>query len=228
MGGVALGFVVAPFAAHAQQAVKVPRLGFLTQPPIESPEMRALLDAFRQGLRDRGYVEGQNIVIEYRSAGGKFEQVPGLARELTHQRVDIIVTGTSPMARAVQQVTTTIPMVAYVMGDPIEEGLAASLARPGGNVTGLTFLGLELVLKRLELLKQMLPAISRIAALWHRDAFGERRMKEVLSEAEVAARTMGVRLQPVEICGPGELDGAFSTIAREHPCRNRFCCVRMR
>jgi putative ABC transport system substrate-binding protein len=102
------------------------------------------------------------------------------------------------------------------MGDPVEDGLAASLARPGGNVTGLTFLGPELVLKRLELLKQMLPTVSRAAALWHRDVLGERRMKEVQSEAAAAARTMGVQLQLVEIRGSGELDGAFSAIAREH------------
>jgi putative tryptophan/tyrosine transport system substrate-binding protein len=212
LGGVAFGFIVAPPAVHAQ--AKVPRLGFLTVLPFESTETQALLDAFRQGLRERGYMEGQNIAIEYRSAGGRIEQVAGLASELALLKVDVIVTGTSPLARFVQQATTTIPIVAAVMGDPVEEGLATSLARPGGNVTGLTYLGPELVFKRLELLKQILPAVSRIAALWSRDAFGERMMKDVLSEADVEARKMGVQLQLVEVRRPGEIEAAFSEIVR--------------
>jgi putative ABC transport system substrate-binding protein len=141
VGGVALGCVVAPLATRAQQAAKVPRVGVLVVPPLETPATQAIRDAFRQGLRERGYVEGQNIVIEYRSAGGKFEQVPGLASELVRLKLDIIVTGSTQMVRAVQRVTATIPIVAWAMGDPVEDGLAASLARPGGNVTGLTILG---------------------------------------------------------------------------------------
>jgi ABC-type uncharacterized transport system substrate-binding protein len=217
LGRYALGFVVAPLVAHAQQAAKVPRVGFLTVPANESPEMQALRDAFLFGMRERGYVEGQNIVIEYRSAGGKFEQLAGLANELVRLKVDVICVGTTQAARAAQQVTTTTPIVAFAMSDPVEDGLAASLARPGGNVTGLTLLGHELIAKRLELLKQILPAVSRVTALWQSNAFGEHRTKEVLSEAEVVARTMGLQLQLVEVRGPGEMDGAFSAIARQHP-----------
>lgn len=172
---------------------------------------------FREGLRQRGYVERQNIVIEYRSAAGRLEQLPGLARELSHLNVDVIVVGTSPVARTVQQATTTIPIVAFAMGDPVEDGLAASLARPGGNVTGLIYFGSELILKRLELIKQMLPAASRVAGLWQRSAFGERSLKEVLDEAEVVSRTIGVRLQLVEVRAPDELDAAFSAIAQGRP-----------
>ena len=118
------------------------------------------------------------------------------------------------MVRAVRQVTTTIPIVATLMGNPVKDGFAASLARPGGNVTGLTTLGDELVPKRLELLKTMLPTVSRVAILWNRDTFGERTMKDVLSEADVVARTMGMQLEPVEVRAPGELEGAFSAIVR--------------
>ncbi len=217
IGSLAGGLIVAPLAAHAQQAAKVPRVGFLAVVPLESPEMQAALDTFRQGLRERGYVEGQNIVIEYRSTGGKLEQLPGLASELVRLKVDIFVTGSTQVARAVKQVTATIPIVAATMADPLEDGLVTSLARPGGNVTGLSYLGPELVPKRLELLKQMLPSATRIAALWLRDHFSERRMKEVLSEVEAVARRMGVQLQLVEVHGPDELDGAFSAIARQRP-----------
>ena len=125
---------------------------------------RPLLDAFRQGLSEHGYVEGQNIVIEYRAADGKIERLPGRANELARLNIDLIVAGNTPAARAAQQATTTIPIVAPVMGDPVGDGLVASLARPGGNITGLTFLGPELVPKRLELLREALPRVSRVAA----------------------------------------------------------------
>ena len=217
VGGGALGFVVAPFSGHAQQAAKAARVGLLTGLPLEFPESQVLLDAFRQGLRELGYVEGQNIVIEYRSAGWKFERLPDLANEFVRLKVDVIAVGSTQVARAVRQVTTTVPIVAAAMGDPVEDGLVASHARPGGNVTGFTYLGAELVVKRLELLKTMLPTVSRIAALWQRDAFGEHRMKELLSEAEVGARTIEVQLQLVEVLSPGELDGTFFAIARERP-----------
>jgi putative tryptophan/tyrosine transport system substrate-binding protein len=115
VGGIALGFVVAPLTTHAQQLARVPRIGLLAVPSFESPEMQMLLNAFREGLRERGYVERQNIVIEYRSGDGRFEQLPGLARELSQLNVDVIVVGTSQVARTVQQATTTIPIVAIGM-----------------------------------------------------------------------------------------------------------------
>ena len=217
VGGVALGCVVAPLAARAQRAAKVQRVGMLGVAPIESPEATPFVESLRKGLRERGYMEGQNIIVEYRSWGGKVEQIPGIVSEFTRLKVDAIVVGPSMVARAVQQLAPTIPIVATYMGDPVEEGLAATLARPGGNVTVLTFLGSELALKRLELLGQMLPTVSRVAGLWHRDGFSERRMKELLSETEELARSMGVQLQLVESRNPNALDETFATVAREHP-----------
>ncbi len=209
-----LSLILAPLAA-AQQAAKIARIGFLATGSLGSPETQATFDAFRQGLRERGYVEGQNILIEYRAADGKIERFPGLATELARLKVDVILAANTPAARAVQQATTTIPIVVPVIGDPVGDGLVASLARPGGNITGLTFLGPELVPKRLELLKQALPKVSRVAALWHRDAFSERTTRDMLKATEAAARTLGVQLQLVEVRGPNEFDRAFSTMISE-------------
>ena len=213
--GALAGGLVAPLAAEAQQAAKVARIGFLLFGPLDSPETRQLIETYRQGLRERGYVEGQNIVIEYRSADGKLDRLPGLATELARLKVDLIVAGNTPMARAAQQATTTIPIVAPAMGDPVGDRLVASLARPGRNITGSTFLGPELVPKRLELLKEALPKISRVAALWHPGAFGEHTMKDMLEGAEAAARSLGVRLQLVSAEGLSEFDRAFSTMTKE-------------
>jgi putative ABC transport system substrate-binding protein len=207
--------LVAPLAAEAQPAGKVARIGYLVTGSLESSETRVILEAFRQGLRERGYVEGQNIVIEYRAADGKIERLPSLATELVRLKVDLIVAGNTPGVRAAQQATTSIPIVAGAMGDPVGDGLVASLARPGGNITGLTFLGPELVPKHLGLLKEALPKITRVAALWHPGAFGERTNQVMLKETEAAARTLGVQLQLVGVRGPDELDRAFSTMTRE-------------
>ena len=215
IGTLTGGLLVAPLAAHAQQAGKVARIGFLVTGSLESPETRVGLEAFRQGLRERGYVEGQNIVIEYRFADGKIDRLPGLATELARLKVDLIVARSTPVARALQQATTTIPIVAAVMGDPVGDRFVASLARPGGNITGLSFLGPELVPKRLELLKEALPKVSRVAALWHPDDFGERTTRDMLKQTEAAARTLGVHLQLVGVRGPNELDRAFSTMTKE-------------
>jgi putative ABC transport system substrate-binding protein len=219
VGVLSILFVVVLLAvaviAEAQPPGKVPRIGYLVTGSLESPETRVLLDAFRQGLSERGYVEGQNIVIEYRAADGKIERLPGRATELARLNIDLIVAGNTPAARAAQQATTRIPIVAPVMGDPVGDGLVASLARPGGNITGLTFLGPELVPKRVELLKEALPRVSRVAALWHPGAFGERTTRDMLKETETAARTLGVQLQLVGVRGPDELDRAFSTMTRE-------------
>jgi putative ABC transport system substrate-binding protein len=209
---ITLSLLTAPLAAHAQQRAKVARIGYLVIGALESPETRALLDAFRQGLRERGYVEGQNIVIEYRAADGQIERLPSLATELAHLQVDIIVAENTPAAHAAQQATTTIPIVALVMGDPIGDGLVANLTRPGGNITGLTFLGPELIGKRLELLKEAVPRLARVAALWHPGAFAERTTQNMLQGTEAAAQTLGVQLQLVEVRGPDEFDRAFATM----------------
>jgi putative tryptophan/tyrosine transport system substrate-binding protein len=184
---------------------------------LDSPDSdaRFAFDAFRQGLRERGYVEGHNIVIELRAAEGRMERFPALASELVRVKVDVIVAGNTPAARAVQQATTTIPVVVPVMGDPVRDGLVASLARPGGNITGLTFLGPELVPKRLALLKQAIPTVSMVVALWHPGAYGERTMNDMMKQAEAAARTLDVHLRLVAVQGSGELERAFSTIGEE-------------
>ncbi len=213
MLSLTLALLAAPLAA-AQPAGKVARVGFLTTGSLESPEQRATaIDAFRQGLRERGYVEGQNIVIEARGADSKIERFPALAKELARLKVDVIVASNSLAGRAVQQATTTIPIVVPVMGDPVGDRLVASLARPGGNVTGLTFIGPQLLPKRLALLKEALPTVSRVAALWHPNAYGERTMSDMTKETEAAARTLGVHLRLVAVQGPNDFDRAFSTIA---------------
>jgi len=213
---MALGGVVAwPRAGRTQQAPKVARIGYLITGSLESPETRNGFDAFRQGLNELGYIEGQNIVIEYRAADGKIERLPALAAELARLRLDLIVAGATPAGLAAQQAFTTTPIVVAAMGDPVRDGLVASLARPGGNITGTTFLGPELVPKRLALLKEILPKISRVAVLWHPGAFGERTMRDMLNEIADAAGTLGMQLQLVEVREPNELDHAFSTMARE-------------
>jgi len=164
LGGAAVGW---PLATHAQQPAKMPRIGFLATAPFDTPEFREARDPFLQGMRELGYVEGQNIIIEYRSAEGKQERFTSLANDLVRMNVDLIVALATPHARAAQQATRTIPIVVPVMSDPVGDGLVASLARPGGNITGLTSLAPELTPKMLDLLSQALPSLSRVAALWH-------------------------------------------------------------
>ena len=202
-----------PLAVRAQQPKSIPRIGFLTTGSIELPETGAVLKAFYQGLREYGYTDGQNIFVEIRSAESKIERFPALASELVRLDVDLIVASNSVAARAARQATTTIPIVVPIMGDPVGDGLVASLARPGGNITGLTFLGPQLVPKRLALLKDALPRASRVIGLWHPAAYGESTMKDMMEEAETAVQTLGLQLRLVAVNGPDELDQAFSTIA---------------
>ena len=188
--GVGSGLLAAPFAAEAQQAAKVPRIGYLgNYPPGAFPQNQ---EAFLQGLRDLGYVEGRNLVIEYRDTEGKLERLPALAAELVALKVDVIVAPNTVAALATTQATRTLPIVFASAGDPVTSGFVTSLARPGGNVTGLAFLAPELVGKCLELLKQVVPGVSRVAALWPPGGQGERTEKDMLKEAEVAARALGV------------------------------------
>ena len=185
----------------------------MTTGSLELPATRASLNAFRQGLRELGYFDGQNIVIEVRAADSKVERFPALASELIGLKVDVIVALNSLSGRAAKQATTTIPIVVPVMGDPVEDGLVASLARPGGNVTGLTFLGPQLVPKRLALLKEALPSASQVAALWHPRAYGERTMNDMMKETEAAGLSLGLHLRFVAVQSPDQQ--AFSTIAAE-------------
>jgi putative ABC transport system substrate-binding protein len=211
IGRVALGLLAAPLAADAQQAGSVARIGYLSPHLAASPH---LPEAFRQGLRDLGYVEGRNVVIEYRSAEGKPERLPALAAELVALKVDVIVAPGTPQALAARQATRTLPIVFATAADPVGSGLVTSLARPGGNVTGLSILAPELVGKRLELLTQAVPGVSRVAVLWQPGGHDERTDKDILKEAEVAARALGVRLQFVEARGPADFDRAFSDMTR--------------
>jgi putative ABC transport system substrate-binding protein len=206
-----LGGLFNPVAGEAQQAAKAPRIGFLATNLAASPHV---LEAFLQGLRDLGYVEGRNLVIEYRNAEGKSERFPALAAELVALKVDVIVAPAPQAALAAKQATRTLPIVFIGAGDPVGSGLVTSLARPGGNVTGLSMLTPELVGKVLELLKQAVPGVSRVAVLWQPGYMVERTEKDILKAAEVAARALGVRAQFVEARGPADFERAFSDMTR--------------
>jgi len=207
-----VGLALAPLAVGAQQAAKVARIGYLSTNLATNPHIQ---EAFRQGLRDLGYVEGRNVVIEYRDAEGKYERLPALAAELVALKVDVIVAAAgNNLAMAAKQATRTIPIVFAAVSDPVAFGLVTSLARPGGNVTGTSVISSELVGKRLELLTQAVPGVSRVAILWLPGALGERTEKDMLQQADVAARALGVRLQFVEARGPADLDRAFSDMTR--------------
>jgi putative tryptophan/tyrosine transport system substrate-binding protein len=206
-----LGLLASPLAAEAQQAAKIARIGYLHPNLAPGPHQH---EAFRQGLRDLGYVEGRNVVIEYRDAEGKFERLPPLAAELVALKVDVIVAPNTLAALAVKQATRTLPIVFAVAADPVTSGLVTSLARPGGNVTGLSILSPELVGKGLERLKEAVPGVSRVAVLWQPGAVGERTERAMLKEAEVAARTLGMRPQFIEARGPADFDGAFAEMTR--------------
>jgi ABC-type uncharacterized transport system substrate-binding protein len=203
----AAALLAAPLAAKAQQAGRVYRVGYLSTGALP-PE------AFLQGLRDLGYVEGRNVVIDYRSAEGKPERLPALAAELVALKVDVIVAPNTPAALAAKQATRTLPIVFIGVGEPVTSGIVTSLARPGGNVTGLSIVSPELVGKWMELLKQAVPGVSRVAALWQPGAMDERTEKDMFKGAEVAARALGVRLHFVEARGPEDFDRAFSDMTR--------------
>src|SRR5262245_31061945 len=192
-----LGLFLAPYPSQAQSAAKTPRIGILT---IQSAPHPAL-EAFRQGLRDLGYVEGQSIVLEYRFAEGRFDRLPELAADLVRLKVDVIL-AEGGVTVAVQHAAGTIPIVAPTVVDPVGQGLVASLARPGGNMTGLSFQDPELMGKRLELLKEAVPGVTRVAYLWHSARINAR----ALQELETAARALGVQLQPVEVRAPYPFD----------------------
>src|SRR5437762_5563861 len=207
-----LSLLAAPLAAEAQQAGRVPRIGFLN---LTSPSDRpSHLDSFRQRLRELGWVEGQNIVIDDRYAEGRVDRLPDLAAELVRLKVDLIVASAGTQAAtAAKNATETIPIAMIYVRDPVGTGLIASLARPGGNVTGVSgSAGLELFAKQLELLKETVPKIRRVAILSNPDnAYHQLAIREV----NVAARSLGVQLQLLEARGPNEFDGAFAAMATE-------------
>ncbi len=210
LGMMAGSLLAAPLAAEAQPVAKVPRIGYLALNPTANPHLH---EAFRQGLRDLGYVEGRNVVIESRDAEGKPERLPALAAELVALKVDVLVAQPTVAALAAKQATRTLPIV-FPVADPVSSGLVTSLARPGGNLTGLSILAPEMVGKGLELLKQAVPGVSRVAVLWDPGAFPERTAKDMRKEVKVAARALGVRLQFIEARGPDDFDRAFSEMTR--------------
>src|SRR5262249_32694183 len=197
-------------SAEAQQPKKVPRIGLLLGSSPSSANA-ARIEAFRQGLRDLGYIEGQNLIIEYRYAEGKVDRLPDLAAELVRLKVDAIFAESTPSVQAAKQATTTIPIVS-VSGDPVGLGLVASLARPGGNVTGLANFTSELAGKRLELLKEVVPRVSRVAVLWNPDAPSSTlRMRGT----EAAAPSLGIKLQPVDVREPNDFEHAFAALKKD-------------
>jgi putative ABC transport system substrate-binding protein len=202
-----------PLAAEGQHAWKVPRVGFLSAQSASDPQAQRALDVFRQSLRELGYMEGQSVAIEYRWAEGKPERLPELATELVRLKVDVIVTaGGVPPAQAAQRATKEIPIVATGAVDPVAAGLVTSLARPGGNITGLAQISDQLVGKELELLKEVAPKVTRVAVLWNPTNPGNTHQ---LRGAEQAAAALELRLQPVEARSPGEIDRAFVAMMRE-------------
>jgi len=200
--GAGAVLLASPLSAGAQQTGKVYRIGFLRagQPP------KPWVEAFQQGLRERGYVDGQNVVVEFRFTDGSVDQLPRLAEELVRLKVDVILASAAPPALAAKKATTSVPIVFVNVFDPVELGLISSLGRPGGNITGLATTSADLAGKRLELLRGLVPKLRRVAVLW--DPSNPTNPIQ-LKGAEVAARTLGLQLQPAPVQSPSDFDAAF-------------------
>ena len=198
--------------ASAQQLTKIPRIGYLSGSSGDASNRGPSVEAFRQGLRDLGYVEGKNIAIEYRYTQGKIEQFFELAADLASLKVDVIFASSTPATLAAKNATKTIPIVFTNVGDPVANGLVASLARPGGNITGLSTLAPELSGKGLELLKETVPKLSRVAVVWNPDNPGK---TSSFRETEDAARALRLQLQSLEVRGPNDVEPAFQAARKE-------------
>jgi putative ABC transport system substrate-binding protein len=206
---VAAGLLAAPLVARAQQAGKIYRIGILE--PIPAARNAANLDALRKGLRDLGYAEGRNLIIEYRSADGRAERFPDLASELVRANVDLIVTRGTPAARAAKNATGTIPTVMATMGDP--RAIVASFAHPGGNITGVTTFSTELTAKRIELLKELVPNLSRVALLHN---MGNPAAPPEWEETKTAVRSLGIQAELLDVRSQADLSSAFDLAVRKH------------
>jgi putative ABC transport system substrate-binding protein len=202
----AFGAVAWPLAARAQKGAKIPRIGIIDDEP--------LWDIFRQGLRDLGYIENQNIAIEYRSAESKVDRLAQAARELVSLPVNIVVVFGSTAARAARQATSTVPIVMIAIGDPVRAGFAVSLARPGGNMTGNSYLSPDLIGKRLEILKECVPSVARVAFLWNPDNNSN---LVFLEELIIAVPALGLQLISVPVRNADEFEGAFAAMMRRMP-----------
>jgi putative tryptophan/tyrosine transport system substrate-binding protein len=206
-----VSLALAPLVAETQTAGKVHRIGLLA---THISQQAGRVEALRAGLRDLGYIEGQNVVIEYKWADGRNDRFPDLAAELVRLNVDVLVTSGTPATQAAMQATTTIPIVMVNTGDPLRTGLVASLARPGGNVTGLTVLGAEVAGKRLQILKDTVPKVTRVAFLWNRLNASHR---PYFNDLQAAARELKLTLQSVEVQELSEFERAFAEMMRERP-----------
>jgi putative tryptophan/tyrosine transport system substrate-binding protein len=205
------GAFAAPLDAETQPRAKVARIGVLT---LSTATWGPDGEAFREGLRENGYVEGQNIILEHRDATGKAERLPPLAGELVRLNVDIIVTQSNVAALAAKQATQTIPIVMAIAGDPVKAGVLRSLASPGGNVTGLTLMQTDLSRKRLQLLREAAPNTALVAVLWNPS---DPSAADFLHETDAAARSLGLKLHAIEARSSAELDAAFKVVAGVHP-----------
>lgn len=212
VAAVGMSVLTIPTRVAAQQAPRIPRVGYLFS--FTPAEGRHLWEACRQGLRELGYVEGRNIVLEPRWADGQYERLPELAADLVRLKVDVVVVAATPGSRAVKAATNTIPIVIVAVGEPVKAGLVASLARPGGNVTGLSLLTTDLSGKRLELLADVLGSAPRVAVLMNPDNVVH---AVFLDETRVAAPRLGVQLQLLEARHPEELEHAFNAATRDEP-----------
>jgi len=205
------GMIAVPLGSLAQQQpIRIARMGFLgvTSASLSASVIR--LQALRAGLRDLGYIEGKNLTIEFRWAEGKHERLPELAAELVRLKVDVIVAQGTPGASAAKQATTTIPIVVPVVADPVATGLVASLSRPGGNVTGLTWFSSEVSAKRLELLREAFPRMKRVAVLNNPDNSSS---VAILQAMELAATSLKLEIQQFDVRGPNEFESAFAAMA---------------
>ena len=208
-----LSFLAAPLEADAQPSAKIATIGYLSMAG-GAPGGAPLAESFRQGLQDLGYIEGKTIAIVYRSAEGKPERLSALAAELVQFQVDVIFAQSGQVAEAVKDTTTTIPIVMVSGADPVALGLVASLARPGGNITGLSLMSAELAGKRLQLLKEASGRLGRVAVLWNaRDAV----MTNIFSEIQTAAPVLGVTVQPLAVQEAKDIDSAIAALTQERP-----------
>jgi len=214
LGTLAGGVFVAPLAAEAQKSTKIWRIGLLTSGSREGAGADVRTVPFSQGLRDLGYVEGRNVIVETRYAEGRVERFPSLAAELVDLKIDVLVAMSTPGALAAKQATSTIPIVMAAVGEPVEMKLVESLAHPGGNITGLSLSAPQLAAKRLDLIKQALPKLSRVTVLWNSANQG---MQTRFQETQRGAHQLGVSIHSIAIQSPDDFDLVFGAMMKDRP-----------
>ena len=213
LGGLVAALMLIPVSLEAQQASRPVHIGFLSPSSPADARTRSFVEAFRQGLRELGWVEGENVVIEYRWAEERTERLVDLAGDLVRLKVGVIVASTSPAVQAAKQVTGTIPIVMTNAGDAVATGFVKNLPKPEANITGLSMMGGELVGKQLQILKDIVPQVARVALLWNPTNASNRPQ---LLQAQEAARVLGMRIHALEVRTPGDIEGAFVAMMKEH------------